>query len=1828
MDLDSDCGENLDDTELDSSEADFANGSNGYQKFLIYSKYVPYASSIDKESDKFLAEIKANLGKVVLTRDLKPGCYFWVFQLERYIFQNGHKFKKEDHIIFIKLFYELLVIPDLEFFMIDAIARVLTTLLRKRDLISRRDITLDWLPLYQLYKNVAFNKWEKHGLARISSSNIAVVCHLIKLCRTYFPVEATQEILDEVRPLICPYIARQMNKAIDLLDMFLPTLLYPEEHEKGFHLWFKELMQMYESIQMMPPWESQIVFLFSRLSESTIGYIDWTPYIPMIFTRLLRSFQLPLQMKLVRFQNSRENYNIHAVATLIVAMLGGANRTCQNHLARLFTSLESFYHPSNSGSWNVRLQQFLARLSEAFVRRLRFERRLYKTWAPEIPSSHRLTDENITEFVNCMKPCVLLSMFAKSSCVDAGIALKHLACLRPELIIPAVLERFYSSVETLTEPHRLVAVIHCLCKILPSLVEGGKFNSNDPANVLPILTLCLPGIDSNDIQKTLATFQLISSLVIMVPLVDCTPALQESNDLTEFERELCSATSQFEDFVLQFMDRCFLLIENTCTAVSMTNDCSLEIISTEEEYIVSYMSMGFNLIMNQSSPEIRKVAVDKLCNFVTSRILGTKDSGYLAAKLVNAAVCQTDCDYIMKNLLNKICYIIEESCPENLPENFEADKELLYNMLLLQELVCCDGRFLLPYRDTLLRVLRRILRLQDKDGRLIMCHTLKNILRSLTNTFLLEHRSANEPHGVSEDKTLPLKLWGKTMKVKDIKIEWHVGNDEEVQFAQDLVNEFLTAEIDRLTRAMEGKETLHREQLQKSLAIINAVLLGVLSRCPRWVEGKIPLVESCEGVEFPSYQFHQEGQIMMNLNGENLRSKLLKWLLTFSDYAQTNYEDNILAMNSMIKIYHHLLFFWGTYPETLRRECKYWTNISKTLCHPLRRHKDQFRFLFIQKAYFYHQMRVVDCGSNRFSELHQKAMIDLFSLSISHYSEVRCMAQWVLGECFFRLPFSYRAILPQLQNLIENVSTLSHDKLKGLLHVLLGDQHSYCLLARREWDVLLKLWPIVIKTPISDRPSTNLLLDSIVNRVRKHMDTFLIYYQIPDRVLKVAETLWTSGILPLPSFSMPSSEEIATGLQTTKKRVETYIKQYNDLVHQQVSLLETSQLHWQNFQLGCELLVVLIRFDIGFPVDGLKLLLNGLVNDSCAVRNISLRAVGRILYQLRPQCVRIEIDPSIVSRTVAVYDENFDEKALKDNWDNEIFIDHHHLGFYCWQKSLTVHAPAAKQKLRSEGRETLNESEKLIYDTLVSEAFMEQAIKYLSAEVNKDQDKLCLNKCRVYKSIFRNFEDTFLPHFLPHVERLSKGTLDSEKRCALELIAGMVAGSKYWKYAKLIKLQEALAPIIKASFNSITVELQSDWCRAVAYMTENKDPRRSWWLVELLLENLLSLNNGSFVETNRLNLLCSALSDYVWKVPQLRKRILDQVQPHLAHAYQNVRDELGRLLSILFLTNGNIPPFPNGHKGPCQRTFIQQLLPQLEAFEKSFTQLMGPQGDGIALANGDDDDAECKAAVSLLKTICRWLRRRLPKTLQFVSPEIIDLLPVLCQGESYERDQELRSSSRVAIACIGYSYLSPEMVPVVLANVLQLSKSNSWRARKTLLEYLQILIFSNLFNILSFPNIIEEIKRVVVGFLHDPRAEVQQIASQSLSGLFHCQMLLVDEQILNSFTAWSNTPLQKGKAAASSSAYGDALRQRHAGILGMSAFVNAHPYDIADGMPEVLVTLGRHLHDPQPIMTTVRSTITNFWRTHHDNWHDHKLKFTEDQLSEVSDLLVSPNYYA
>lgn len=133
-------------------------------------------------------------------------------------------------------------------------------------------------------------------------------------------LNATQEILDELRPTFYPLDNKTMCVSLKTLECFLPLQLPPEHHSIGHQLWFEEFMTLWKVCHNGPLWENNMMWLMARLAHNNIGYIDWEPHIPLMFTRFIRCLHLPVTYKQTQ-NNKFHKLDIASIATWIVAVL-------------------------------------------------------------------------------------------------------------------------------------------------------------------------------------------------------------------------------------------------------------------------------------------------------------------------------------------------------------------------------------------------------------------------------------------------------------------------------------------------------------------------------------------------------------------------------------------------------------------------------------------------------------------------------------------------------------------------------------------------------------------------------------------------------------------------------------------------------------------------------------------------------------------------------------------------------------------------------------------------------------------------------------------------------------------------------------------------------------------------------------------------------------------------------------------------------------------------------------------------------------------------------------------------------------------------------------------------------------------------------------------------------------------------------------------------------------------------------------------------------------------------------------------------------------------
>ncbi|KAK7103315.1 proteasome activator complex subunit 4B-like [Littorina saxatilis] len=1825
------------------------------QKELAYSRLLPYADALDEESNEVLAEIKENLAKSVQLRDIKIGTSHWAVQLSKYIRIYGFKMSKEDHLYFVHLMYQLTVTPKMEYSLVQKFGSLLGALLKKDEVLSRDDLVLPWRPLYDLMEETVFSSLEQYGLQLLPASIDNTLKAVVRLCRTYFSDESTGEMLEEWRPMLCPYDVTVI-RGLGYYELFLPTSLPPEKHHMGFKLWFQEMLDMWYSYRNCPSWETSIVNLFSRLANDNIGYIDWKPHLDMIFTRILRSFNLPVGSKQVNYSKGNSCYEVNSTATWIVAMLGDEDVVLQQ-LKKLLGAMHSFIHPSNTGRWSIKLSTVLQTLPFLVVKRLHRERYRKPNWKTKVPETHTLKDDLITQFVEIMKPEVFTAMFGK--CVSQDAAIRNLTALRAEIIMPPLLEKMYPAMETLIEPHRLISCMFCVVSGSRPMLSARKYYPDGPSHILPLLHLSLPGIDPNDFRKTLVTLQMVSTFSALVPIVDCSEAPQVRSDLTEQEKELCSATAQFEDFVLEFLTRIMLMIENSHQDAPSG---VLDRLTAEQSMQEVGLASTVTSVLQQCSKPIFMSALHKINRFVTENVYETKVSGRLAANLCRACA-RVRPEETLKLMLPPLCQKIIAFAAEhpNIATEEQLDNSFLWSMLMLSQLVRCTGSSLVPYKDLLMETLHPVVSLQSQQGYEIGGQVLRFLLRALCLTYPLEFRSTTHDLDQPLKDYLPIRDWAVPGDIENLELKWFVPDEETVGFANEIVKTVLAPQLQFVTSLQPSTE-ISKEDLRRRLHLIAEFILGAGALLPTWEGEEVTLKESQVSMKRFCCRTMQVKRDI-SLEGKNIRAEISDAMRQLLRYMKESREDDTQSMFKIIQICDCVMMFHGIQKNDVDARWKSFHVVKAALQNQLSTKTKHIRPVLVDRVTLLHETRMLSGPSRAVTTRHMDLFTDLLDLSVSRYREVRKRAQNVLHLCFTYFHYTYPKFISPLVTHLKNPEVEEHC-FKGALHTILGSGNKRTLAIRRNWETLTELWPAIAQAQHFEKPSILRIIDDIITKVAKSQETVAITIEISAESLETAQKMMESSSAPKIPGKALSAQELAQAKQVEKERNKKNLSLYNQMVEELVGLVESGKLTWKFNQNAMEFLALLLREDTPIPVSVVQLFTKHCVNDLIYVRKLSLTALSTILKQQKRKRKKVPVDieavagtkPCLPSDPLAPGDRDdnkwhqYDSSALpttKELWDSSTFVPKTHLGYYCWPATLYKYAEDSQQPKFVRTLEELPENERPVQESFSSNEFVEKLLEFLALEEQKGRDKFQLKHLTLFKGLFRNYGDKFLEIFQPHLERLVKDTShdkhDSSQRCAMEVLSGLIRGSKHWPFEKIQKLWDWLLPLLTFVRGNITVETQDDWGTFFSTLSESRDPRQLHWMFELLLQTPINGEAGAFGDASRLAMLQQGLVQQEWRAPEILDRTLQEIKPHLDHTYKAVRDRIGSLLSNIFLYDYQINERSKTRSPRCA-DFLQEVLPLLDPLKDAqldkgdnntgtgatATAVTGGNngvaGDEPMQVDGEGVEDEEKKAIRLCKTVLRWLNHSCLRCFSALTNDVFPILPVICNLLSAMNDEDLRLDCRNTLTNLSSSLLPSDILPKALVTIKEVAGLQSWHARVAILHFLQIAMFGNFF-LLQNEESQTAIREMLIHLLCDERLEVREVAAMTLSGAIHCGFLRMNDDMMKHFDHLRRVKLKQRQAATEPDSL-EKLIKRHAGVLGLSACVQAYPYDVPEFIPQVLMDLSIHVNDPQPIQMTVKKTLSDFRRTHHDNWHDHKLMFTDDQLVVLTDLLISPNYYA
>ncbi|CAH0400452.1 unnamed protein product [Chilo suppressalis] len=1469
-------------------------------------------------------------------------------------------------------------------------------LTKKRYLVSPEDLTLPWRPLYEVGKKI-FEKSATHvglyhylspkrsgkqgddilgmirkflsgyglddalklfGLAERDDNDLPTSLEssymsMVKCARPYFELSATKEILDEFLPQINPWSSE--SNLICQLVVFLPVALPPQHAHQGHKLWLDKLMDLWDTCYNSQCGVSELTMLFAGLAKRNPGAVDWSPQVAKLFTRFLHALNLPVGYKDMQIKRNH-SLDMKHVASWIVWSICPDGMVLK-HLRSFLAGVESYLHSANSGRWSYKLRDLLRKLAREFLNRVRRERekRFKESWENQTPDHYKLRDEDITEFVKIVLEPTLQAVYSRSGALDISIALQNLATLRPVIVVPPLLERLRTSLTSLTEPHRVTAAMSAVAAVARPMLRGADADYPEgPTHVVPFLLAVLPGLDPNDIKKTLVTLHFILIFTWMVPYIDCSSAHEHWNDLTEEELLTCESTAQMEDFVLVFLDRLFVIIESsTLEHVRLDTKESDSLRSKTDAVIETAISSAATAVLMQCSPKIFKEALRKFKAFATESTFETNVSGSMVGVLLRV-FARIDSESTLAAFIPKLCEDLKEllATEEALHEE-NPPRDLLYRLVLLMRVVECDGVELLKYVPDILPLLDRALKLHANYALSRACEILSHMLTSLCYVDLKEWRSSPKDYGAAPEKWLPVREWGRGCLLKEADFKWHVPCAAEAECAQMLIDRYLKPEVARLQQWMSDERSMCRERRLRSFYIINAVL-SCSTFLPPPDEEPVALMES--QVPATSLPFTNGVRYQVKLEGENIRAALTRLLLAVQARMLADKADDTRGFEMLIQVWERVVVMKGLRAGPgLEARMRSFGALERALdgrggVAGDTRGAARLRMLLADGARLQDESRldlVCDAGITP-SAL--QALHALYELSINTYSSVRILAQIRLYWMLCHYPYSYRALVPKLSELLAKGGEGDewHDRHKGALYMMLGPR-SGPLIAKQDWDVVKSLWPAILKAPLSEKPSILRLEQAFSDSLHRHFPTVNTRLTIHQGAVEAASYFINEKHLADTKFAQQLANAVANE-QANSERTE---KLYRELIGELVDIAETPNIQWRRLELAMQMLTFCPSVQTPYPARAVKLMVKSLIHDDITVRRTAQRLTHYALKQRKRPLRKITIDSSEVTgapkaeNTVPGYRKDLlwaiysnQEPANDEEWDRP-WLRNSTYGFYTWPEKLVVAAPISEQLQSSDLRpEDMEEGERHLYEFFDEQANVDKLVAFLTVEEKKGKDKFNGIRFSMFRMLFAQFGEKVAARYLDHALRRASDSQEAPQRFAAEVAAAAVRAPRYWPRRQALHMYERAMQIITAGLTAVTPETMEDWGTCLATGVEKLEPNRGASLLNSLLQLCAPTvtpeahpdKDASFVVCARLYALQGALGSLNWRVAPLAEELLKRLEAakFINHPYQNVRETVGSILMTIFDTE---LVFPGGENKwtPRLGDFLSSVQPRLAA---------------------------------------------------------------------------------------------------------------------------------------------------------------------------------------------------------------------------------------------------------------------------------------------------------
>ncbi|PCH33382.1 hypothetical protein WOLCODRAFT_21973 [Wolfiporia cocos MD-104 SS10] len=1827
----------------------------------------------------------------------------------------------------VRLYYECCLVPGLEPRVVrswaDMLSRLLSNKPDRRRKLEVTDLQLPWQPLWRALQK---ELWPKKRLHDDSRNMINILLYVAEQCQRYFPASDISEMLNTFLP--------RLTKETVLIMMPVMTSFLPPTHT---HLYLPALWKIWESFNSSLI-DDRMIDLCGKLSEEHIAgqhseagpegaaawkdvglwtHEEWN----YLAGKTLSSMHVPvgaikgasttashadytgdkqsLRIKKpvnranglgklfvysmcldgpVHEENS-ENGSSSLFSTQSNGFLAGSRAL--DSLNKFITSTESYFHPSNHGPWCLSLTLFLHRLTAEFSKRWKEEQDPHcKT-----PVTRRLTPDIRRAFVMTLRTPALLAMFSKDpfSIGYAQAALRSMAFIEPNLVMPELLERAYSGLEVVNETHRTTTVMTMLAAVAQTLVSE-KVWLGGQKHVVPLLELCVPGIDLNDPMKTICACMCIASIVQYIkigdismqqggaPLTSDAPAeelmeVDGDNDVRlpdgteigsvpvlsrEEERALAKeSTAGFTDWVISLFRRVLALYENLPEEGGKRNTTGGKM---EENVLKSIKSMLDIVCLHLSEP-LFDLVLRLVYDYATTNAKSNavRAFGHLVSCLARVKpekVIDKFLPYCKSQIQEELRHGASSIRTTSMHASIPSDTTLHWNISILRGCFGHGGATSLKHKKELMELISLLLeRTKSERGYSAAGRLFNRIVYTLTSVYPMNGRFVNSSEWDSPDfDRAHISRWGCLYDPEDVKLEWHVPSQEGIDFVIDILDQIVSPALDKLESLIQTAgnwDNVARNDFCRYLHAARSIWSGLPSLIQ---EGHKDVVNPC------LYEEHEVSELIVSpllvncgfalTNSQDPRyQKVLAHRTRFGEVIHraavalrqpTEGEDHVDALVSLSKAVDVYLLEYaltrGNF-DSLRKA--YAQSRDATRMWPKQR--TNARMVLVRRAHAYHAGRVyMHALYRRRSRLDDELLLDLAEMSLSPYTRLRKHAQAVLYNACGYYVRSTRLILPPLFSALARGS--DPDRMKGALYMLWNKGIASYALADVNFhgQYLMSL----LQCQHQEKPSiqklvSNLAQDTVISLTEEAVHTDAFVEEAPGVAASVADL----------KEEYTATQSVKTLLEDVLGKVTARAikknQRYSEIMDAILTFASKPATHWRYVQFATRFLFGLLRRDVSPSPALASFFLRHSISPHQTIRLIAQKGFTRVTCHIKIRTLarssdelwldewkhplRTDVDVSDPSQFL----ESLQRPVRKRGADEDCYVDKIPTGFIAWTRTVKAYRANADAGSPYQWETSSQPALTAMAELLKQSDFIPKLILLWSQESGKKDSTPDLRADNIVfmKSLAKTFEHEGLDSLLAAIEPLLTDSDRFKQRAGVEILSGLLRGSKHWAQQWSDHLSQWLNSRLHHIYSHIKPDTIQFWEGLFSEQLVDRDPRRAKYIVDWVLSLPLEFHGDSALAMSKTLSFYNVLIDCLGlRFLPLTDRFMHLFLDNANTGYAEIRTQIAQNLCAIVAARWR-PTYPSvqAFLDACENQsdtlqikqarymdHVQQIVRQLPTWRQE--RLPPPR---VSQSQYD------KVGLTVLQWIWEFSHS---SQANLILPYAIALLPETLRMSELSDNPELQKYSAAVLYVLSAVTPSAEDIGIIAEGfIASIKSSTSWRVRVNALPTLLVFYYRNLMSIPG--DIVSKFMEVLLECLADENVEVREMAAKMLSSMVRCSQRQSLVPLRDHFLMVARRTKLLNRSHPS---YAEALRTLHTAILGLCALIESFPYSVEPWMPPLTDTLANHATDPAPISTTIRKCASEFKKTHQDTWHKDQHAFDEDQLQNLSTMLVGTSYYA